>query len=137
MQDTDLKKTKQRSVILDELRKLMVHPTAEELYDIVKHKHKGIGMCTVYRNLEHFYKEGLIGKIKGNPTRYDGNVTPHNHIKCIQCGKIKDIFVDIPIDEIEINKSGYKLHSYKIEINGLCRDCNNKRTKIKGRTKNV
>ncbi len=64
MQDTDLKKTKQRSVILDELRKLMVHPTAEELYDIVKHKHKGIGMCTVYRNLEHFYKEGLIGKIK-------------------------------------------------------------------------
>ncbi len=64
-------------------------------------------------------------------------MTPHNHIKCIQCGKIKDIFVDIPIDEIEINKSGYKLHSYKIEINGLCRDCNNKRTKIKGRTKNV
>jgi Fur family transcriptional regulator, ferric uptake regulator len=137
VKDTGLKITKQRSVILDELRKLTVHPTADELYDIVKVKQKGLGLCTVYRNLENFYKEGIIGKIKGNPTRYDGNITPHNHIKCIQCGKIKDIFVDVPVNELEINKLGYKLHSYKIEINGLCRDCNNKKTKIKGGNKNV
>ena len=137
MKDTGLKITKQRSAILEELRKLAVHPTAEELYSLVKNKNKGIGMCTVYRNLEHFYKEGIIGKIKGNPTRYDGNIAPHNHIKCISCGKIKDLFVDVPINELEVNKLGYKLCSYKIEINGLCKDCNNKKTNIKRRTKNV
>ena len=131
MKETGLKITKQRSLILDELRKLCTHPTADELYELVKNKHKGIGMCTVYRNLENFYKEGLIGKIKGNPTRYDGNITPHNHIKCIACGKIKDIFVDLPVNEAEIIKLGYKLHSYKVEINGLCKECDSKRNKIK------
>lgn len=123
MKETNLKVTKQRQIILDELRKLMSHPTADELYDIVKKRYKGIGMCTVYRNLEQFYKEGLIGKIKGNPTRYDGNISPHNHIKCIQCGKISDIFIDIPVNTLEIDKLGYKLQSYKLEINGLCSKC--------------
>lgn len=123
MKETNLKITKQRQIILDELRKLMSHPTADQLYDIVKRRHKGMGMCTVYRNLEQFYKEGLIGKIKGNPTRYDGNISPHNHIKCIHCGKISDIFIDIPVNTLEIDKLGYKLQSYKLEINGLCNKC--------------
>ncbi len=137
MKDSGLKTTKQRSVILEALRKLYTHPTAEELYNIVKNKQHGLGMCTVYRNLEHFYKKGLIGKIKGNPVRYDGQIKPHNHIKCIQCGKIDDLFMDIPVNELEINKLGYRIHSYKIEINGVCTDCNNKNKKIKRRTKNV
>jgi Fur family ferric uptake transcriptional regulator len=133
MKNAGLKTTKQRSLILDELRKLYTHPTAEELYNIVKIKQKGLGMCTVYRNLEHFYKKGLIGKIKGNPVRYDGNINSHNHIKCINCGKIDDLFIDIPVNTLEIDKLGYKLHSYKLEINGLCRKC----YKELGRKKNV
>ena len=133
MKTKDLKITKQREIILDELRCLCTHPTADELYSYVRPKLPHMGLCTVYRNLERFYKEGLIGKIKGKPCRYDGKTTSHNHIKCINCGKIDNLFVDIPVDTVEIDKLGYKLHSYKLEINGLCRKCN----KESGRKKNV
>ena len=133
MKTKKIKVTKQREIILDELRSLVTHPTADELYMNVRSKLPRVGLCTVYRNLERFYKEGLIGKIKGKPCRYDGKIDSHNHIKCINCEKIDDLFVDIPVDTVEIDKLGYKLHSYKLEINGLCRKCN----KESGRKKNV
>ncbi|MEI6092797.1 MAG: transcriptional repressor [bacterium] len=123
MKSKNIKVTKQRELILDELRSLYTHPTAEELYLNIKDKRPNLGLCTVYRNLERFYKEGLIGKIKGEITRYDGNISPHNHIKCTHCGAVSDIFIDIPVNALEIDKLGYKLHSYKLELNGLCRKC--------------
>ena len=133
MKTKNIKVTKQREIILGHLRSMWTHPTADELYIDVRQQLPHMGLCTVYRNLERFCKEGLIGKIKGKPCRYDGKIDPHNHIKCINCGKIEDLFVDIPVDTVEIDKLGYKLHSYKLEINGLCRKCN----KESGRKKNV
>lgn len=126
MQTIGLKNTKQRSVILNELRKLKTHPTVEELYEIVKTKHKSMGMCTLYRNLEKFCEEGLVGKINSNPTRYDGHIEAHHHIKCVVCGKVADIFTNIDINEAEVKKLGYKLHGYRIELNGVCEKCNKK-----------
>jgi Fur family transcriptional regulator, ferric uptake regulator len=123
MKSKNIKVTKQREMILDELRSVCSHPTAEELYSKVRIKIPRMGLCTVYRNLERFHKEGLIGKIKGKPVRYDGNIDSHNHIKCTHCGKVQDLFIDIPVNTLEIDKLGYKLHSYKLEINGLCRKC--------------
>ncbi len=118
-----MKNTKQRELILSELKKLKIHPTVEELYKILKKKDHNIGLCTVYRNLEGFYEQGLIGKINTKPAKYDGDISSHSHIRCISCGKIHDIFFSVPINKVEIEKLGYKLHGYKIEINGLCSSC--------------
>lgn len=118
-----IKNTKQRELILSELRKLMTHPTAEELHDIVVKKNSRIGLCTVYRNLETFYKQGLVGKINTKPVRYDGDMSNHSHIRCTLCGKIGDILFNVPINPVEIQKLGYKLQGYKIEITGLCSSC--------------
>ncbi len=120
---TKIKNTKQRELILNELRKLMSHPTAEELYKIVVKKNPKIGLCTIYRNLETFYKQGLVGKICTKPVRYDGDMSKHSHIRCTSCGKIGDIFFNVPINPVEIQKLGYKLQGYKIEITGLCSSC--------------
>ena len=43
--------TRQRAVILEELRKLTTHPTADELYQIVRARMPRISLGTVYRNL--------------------------------------------------------------------------------------
>ncbi len=118
-----IKNTKQRELILSELRKLKSHPTAEQLYEILKKKKTGLGLCTVYRNLETFYKQGLVGKINTKPIRYDGDISGHSHIRCTSCGKISDILFSVPINTVEVQKLGYKLQGYKIEITGLCSSC--------------
>ena len=57
------KLTKQRKVILDELRKIEGHPTAEDIFEVVKKLQPNIGLCTVYRNLDRFSSLGLIREI--------------------------------------------------------------------------
>ena len=54
--------TNQRQVILEELRKVKTHPTAGELYDMVRVRLPRIGLGTVYRNLELLSSSGIIKK---------------------------------------------------------------------------
>lgn len=115
--------TKQRKVILGEMKKMHDHPTAEEFYDRIKGKLPGIGLCTIYRNLEKFQELGLIQRIKSIPVRYDSNIQPHNHIKCIRCDKVEDVPEVIQLDVAMIEKTGYKLHAFNLEINGICKAC--------------
>jgi Fe2+ or Zn2+ uptake regulation protein len=43
-----------------EIKKLKNHPSAEDLYEILKLKDPSIGICTVYRNLEKFVISSLL-----------------------------------------------------------------------------
>ena len=56
--------TRQRAVILEELRKLTSHPTADELYQIVRTRMPRISLGTVYRNLCFLSDSGTILKLE-------------------------------------------------------------------------
>jgi len=88
--------TNQRQVILEELRKVTSHPTAYEIYLMVRRRLPRISLGTVYRNLDFLARCGMIQQLelKGTQKRYDGNPTPHYHIRCFNCGRIEDI--DLP-----------------------------------------
>ena len=47
-----MRMTNQRAIILEELERLNTHPTADELYRIVKKRLPKISLGTIYRNLE-------------------------------------------------------------------------------------
>ena len=85
--------TRQRTVILEELRKLTCHPTADELCDIVRRRLPHISLGTVYRNLDHLAEEGIVLRLDmaGKSKRYDGNIQPHQHVCCIYCGRVADV----------------------------------------------
>jgi len=124
MKELTLKNTKQREIIINSLRSLKTHPTADELYFKIKKIIPCISLSTVYRNLENFYKLGLINKINNNPVRYDARKDQHHHLKCIKCGKIYDFDVQTSIiDEKIFNNLNFKIHDYKIEINCTCNKC--------------
>lgn len=65
--------TTQRQIILEELAKVKTHPTASELYDMVRKRLPRIGLGTVYRNLELMADSGMILKIEvgGTQKRFD------------------------------------------------------------------
>jgi len=119
--------TYQRKVILDELRGVTSHPTADEIYQIVKKKLSKISMGTVYRNLEVLSKKGLLQKIdiSGKQMRFDGNVNKHYHVRCIKCGRVDDIFFK-PLEDLEKklqDKSDFLLLGHSLELSGLCPEC--------------
>lgn len=119
--------TTQRQIILEELAKVTSHPTANEVYDMVRKRLPRIGLGTVYRNLELMADSGIILKLEvgGTQKRFDATVAPHYHIRCISCGKVDDI--DIKVQE-QINAkaaeaSDYDILGHHIEFTGICSDC--------------
>ncbi|MCP3932716.1 MAG: transcriptional repressor [Bacteroidetes bacterium] len=123
----NMRLTTQRQIILEELGKVTSHPTANEVYDMVRKRLPRIGLGTVYRNLELMAESGLILKLEvgGTQKRFDATVHPHYHIRCSQCEKVDDI--DIPvqqhINEIAEVSSDYKILGHHIEFSGICSSC--------------
>jgi Fe2+ or Zn2+ uptake regulation protein len=119
--------TPQRRLILEELRKTKKHPTASEVYQLVRKNIPDISMGTVYRNLAILIKQGKIQRINNGSKkeRYDGNPYEHFHIKCTECGRIDDLPEDL-VENIKRNINinfDYKITGYDLFFYGLCPDC--------------
>ncbi|MGL1932986.1 MAG: transcriptional repressor [Desulfotalea sp.] len=123
----NMRLTTQRQVILEELSKVTSHPTANEVYDMVRLKLPKIGLGTVYRNLELMAEGGIILKLEGGGTqkRFDANTEQHYHIRCLNCGKVDDIKVDVQhqINTMAQKASEYNVLGHKVEFNGICQNC--------------
>jgi Fur family ferric uptake transcriptional regulator len=120
--------TLQRKVILEELRIMDHHPTADELYHKVRERLPRISLGTVYRNLEKLAGSGIIRKLDyaGSQMRFDGDLHSHQHIRCIECGRIEDI--DGTPEPTECDRellagSGYSLIERRVEYTGVCPCC--------------
>ena len=119
--------TTQRQIILEELSKVKTHPTASELYDMVRKRLPRIGLGTVYRNLELMAENGMILKLEvgGTQKRFDATTDNHYHIRCSSCGKVDDI--DTPVlDELVKSaaaSTSYQVIGHHVEFTGICPDC--------------
>ncbi len=121
--------TKQREVIIEELKNVTTHPTADQIYEMVRKRLPKISIGTVYRNLDILSKLNVIKKIEwgGTQKRFDGNIENHYHVRCRVCAKVEDLMFDpIVNDEVEKIYSGAKGYyelTHKLELVGVCPDC--------------
>jgi Fur family ferric uptake transcriptional regulator len=119
--------TRQRQVILQELRKVMTHPSADEVYEMVRRLLPRISLGTVYRNLEILSELGEIQKIEicGKLKRFDGNTKDHYHLRCLNCHRIDDVPENIHFDfNSSLNsETGYAITGHRLEFVGLCPEC--------------
>jgi Fur family transcriptional regulator, ferric uptake regulator len=126
--------TTQRQIILEELGKVTSHPTANEVYDMVRQRLPRIGLGTVYRNLELMAEGGLILKLEvgGTQKRFDATIDPHYHIRCAQCEKVDDIEIPVQkhINDIATASSDYHILGHHIEFSGICKECSEKKQKV-------
>ncbi len=122
-----VRRTAQRQIILEELAKVKTHPTANDLYDMVRKRLPRIGLGTVYRNLELMSNNGMIRKIEvgGTQKRFDAITKPHCHIRCTACGKVEDIDIAVTDDMVKpaAQNSPYQITGCSIEFIGACPDC--------------
>ena len=118
--------TKQRKVILEELRKVDTHPTADEVFAMVRSKLPKISLGTVYRNLEIMSTEGLIQKIDytGGQKRFDGNPEVHAHVRCVECGRVGDVHHAPHSNLAELaGRTEFTILGCRLDYYGLCPKC--------------
>lgn len=116
-------------MILEELRKVKNHPTADTIYEMVRRRLPRISLGTVYRNLEVLAEHGEILKLNvgGAKMRFDGNTSEHCHIRCVVCGRVDDLPVK-PVVTLEESNSicGYEILGHKVIFYGRCPECRKK-----------
>lgn len=121
------RQTRQRQLILETLRGLQTHPTADEIYQLVRRQMPNVSLGTVYRNLERLSADGLVRKIhgEGGSRRFDGDLSPHHHARCRKCGLLADLPAQLPLSELGAlpGLAGFQVQGYRLELVGLCPRC--------------
>ena len=119
--------TRQRQLILEELCRLTSHPTAAELYDILRPRLHNLSLGTVYRNLDLLARMGKIQKLEwsGGEARFDGCTCHHDHLRCLRCGRVDDVG-GVPLDLSPRGANdfrGYEILGHRLEFVGICPRC--------------
>ncbi|MBM7555562.1 Fur family transcriptional regulator [Halanaerobacter jeridensis] len=119
--------TKQRKKILEVLKSTDCHPTADWIYEEVKEEIPNISLGTVYRNLNVLKEMGKIMELNygSDHSRFDGVPENHYHFRCIECGKVMDLDIDVQ-DELEKkaeNEIDGEIDYHRTEFFGYCDEC--------------
>ena len=130
LKEKNLRMTRQRKVILEELKSKNNHPSADELYERVRVHLPRISLGTVYRNLEVLCELGEIQKLdlSGSIKRYDGNPLKHYHIRCVQCNRVDDAPI-APMNQLEdeiYDATVFEIIGHNLEFVGFCPECSKK-----------
>ena len=125
----NLRLTPERRSVLETILQREGHFDADELYEVVKKKGARVSRATVYRTLPLLVKTGLIKETlrSGDRSRYEHALghTHHDHLECIQCGKI----VEFKVEEIETlqeklcRRNGFTAVDHQLSIRGYCSAC--------------
>ena len=125
--------TKQRMVILEELSKVRSHPTAYDVYEMVRSRLPQISLGTVYRNLEQLSSCGQIRRLDlgQGKRRFDAATDDHIHISCQACGRVDDVPLNpdkgiATIKDSVSSQSGYDILGFNMDFKGICPDCKKK-----------
>ena len=79
------------------LRGVTCHPTAEELFNLVRPRTEKLSLATVYNTLDALSDAGLVRRM---PTangccRYDADTSPHLHVTFRDTSEIVDVPADL------------------------------------------
>lgn len=123
--------TRQRKIILEELKKVKTHPRADEIYEMVRKRLPRISLGTVYRNLEVLSELKEIQKIEsvGTLKRFDGTPENHYHIRCIKCDRLDDAPFNLETGlEKKIRPfTDFNIIGHRLEFIGICSECSSSR----------
>lgn len=124
-----LKKTRQRTAILEILEQSPQPMAAEQIFIVLKEKSIPANLSTVYRILETLAEKELVLKLRiegDGRTLFERNRMVHKHyLVCLGCKKITPI-EGCPLEGYEKAleaETNYKIAGHKLDIYGYCPKC--------------
>ena len=109
------------------------HMSAEDVYKRLLDSGEEVGLATVYRVLTQFESAGLVERHNfdaGHSVFELARGDHHDHIVCIDCGKVSE-FTDETIEQRQekiASDLGFQLEDHSLYLYGRCQktDCSNK-----------
>lgn len=103
-----LRHTRQREAVYAALCATKAHPTAEELFEMVRECEPGLSLATVYNSLDALTDAGLCQRLpsNGTPTRYDADLRQHVHL-ILQDGRVLDVPDDLATQLLDALPEGF------------------------------
>jgi Fur family peroxide stress response transcriptional regulator len=114
--------------VLRILAESSAHPSAQDIYRQVQVDFPMTSLATVYKTITLLKEMGQVLELgfSDGSSRYDGRQNkPHPHLVCVQCKKIVDCESDI-LSNLAwkvTETSGYKILGHRLDLLGLCPDC--------------
>jgi Fur family peroxide stress response transcriptional regulator len=138
-----LRLTGPRHAVLEVLRSVESHPTAEEVHRLVRRRLAGVSLGTIYRNLRILVDAGLLKELPGPHARFDANTRAHHHFMCERCGRIIDVDATLAAPHARAlsarvaSRTGFSITHHRIELFGRCRQCGKRSLGTRGRRRRV
>jgi Fur family peroxide stress response transcriptional regulator len=121
------KVTPQRLAVYEVLANTKEHPNAEMIFDQLQASYPTMSLATVYKTIDILSEIGMVQILNAGEDsfRYDADMSPHAHIRCIECGKVDDVFeMDSSKFKAEIETSTkYHLVGQQFYFYGVCPAC--------------
>ena len=132
-----LRHTDQRRQILKVFLSTERHVTTQQLYDLVRRKHEGIGYATVARTVKLMDEAGICRRVDfgDGSHRFEHKYghEHHDHLICVACGGFVEIYSP-QLEKIQdrlVAKHGYTQQYHKLDIFGLCPACLDRKSQKK------
>ncbi|MBI1803954.1 MAG: transcriptional repressor [Ignavibacteriae bacterium] len=129
LREKNLRPTKERYLLLEEIMQTNGHFDADELYASLAARGMKASRATVYNTLDLLVGCGLISKYRfgENHCRYEKAFgrPRHDHLICLACGDILE-FVHDKLDKLQKEVSEqkkFKIHNSTLQIFGICSKC--------------
>ena len=100
------------------------HSTADSVYEEIRKEMPSVALGTVYRNLSQFAERNVIRRIPRSnaPDFFDGNVAPHDHTVCANCGRISDIHLPGLVEAVNAYTKT-EILSVELSVSHICNSC--------------
>jgi Fe2+ or Zn2+ uptake regulation protein len=119
--------TRYRKTVLQVLRSNHQHPTAAEVFRIVRRRRPGVAYATIYNALNWLERGGVIASLNfaDAATRYDPIIERHDHLVCTRCGSLTDVNLKLSpkILTRAAKDAGFRVERHRTELFGLCGKC--------------
>jgi len=121
--------TRYRRTVLEMLRSTVNHPTAAEIFRLVRRRRPGVAYATIYNALNWLERRGMIARVDfaEEAARYDPIIERHDHLVCKRCGTLKDVRLPLSARTLghATRRAGFRVEDYRTELFGLCGACAN------------
>ena len=128
LQQSGVRVTRQRLLVLDALAREPHDATAQQLHERLRGAGRPIGLATVYRTLKSLADAGAIDAL----THHRGETCfrlcgegHHHHLLCSECHRVVELGgcdLDEWLDRAAA-AHGFVAREHRLEITGVCADC--------------